>query len=173
MALRTLCDRSKTRNEPLRRCGAPVAGDQRPHHDPLLQFAGGRNYPRVAKSEGRTEPAGRRARRRDDRIIAAAKLDGNLIWLQPEEIGMRVRMIADDMSAGGGLLEELRTFAAMLSDDEESRSRFVTIQKIEQLGRDRRVRPVVKGKRQLARRICAANRRAKKLRTRIDRTKGT
>src|SRR5579859_355571 len=60
----------------------------------------------------------------------------------------------------------------MFSDDKKSRARFVAIEKIEHLRRNRGIRSIVKGERQLARRIRAANSRAKELRARIGRSAG-
>src|ERR1700688_1686239 len=87
IALRTRCDRRHPRDKPFRRGSAPVTGDQRPHDDALVQFARDGNHPRVSSSEGWPQPPRRSARGRDDGIIAAAKLNGDLIRVKPKKIG--------------------------------------------------------------------------------------
>src|SRR5580704_15260500 len=150
IALRTRGDRFYPRDQPFRRRSAPVAGDQRPHDDALVQFARDGNDPRVSRSEGWPQPPRRSARGRDDGIIAAAKLNGDLIRLKPKKIGMGVRVIADDVAARGRLFQQVRAFARVFSDNKKSRASFVTVKKIEQLRSDCGIGPVVKRESKLA-----------------------
>lgn len=168
MALGVGGNRCEARNEPFRRSGAPIAGNKSPHHNTLAEFASGWNDPGIAKSIRRAKPPRRRAGGRFYGEIAAAKFDGDAVWFQPKQIGMSIRVIADDMAAGGGFSEQFGAVARMLANHEERGASLETIEKIEQLGGDRGIRPVVEGERELARRIGAADGRAKKLRTRVN-----
>jgi hypothetical protein len=56
----------------------------------------------------------------------------------------------------------------MFPDHKKSRARLEAIEEIEQLRRDSGIRTIIESKSQLARRVCAANSRTKKLRARID-----
>ena len=91
---------------------------------------------------------------------------------EQEKIRMRVCVIADDVTARYGFFHECRAFSDEATDKEEGGLRIVAVEQIQELGRDRGIRPVVKGDGQLARRIGAANRRAEKLRAGIHRTVG-
>src|SRR6266849_3253498 len=61
------------------------------------------------------------------------------------------------------------TLAHKASDQEKRSLRIEAVQKIEEFWRDRRIRPVIKSERQLARRIRAPDRRPENLRPRINR----
>ncbi len=69
----------------------------------------------------------------------------------PEKIGMRIRVVSDDVASGGGFAEEFGMLADVLPDDEERRAHFVTVEEIEELRRHCRIRTVVEGDRELAR----------------------
>lgn len=118
-------------NEPLRRGRAPIPGKQGPHDDALIQFARDGDDPGIAKPEGRPEPLRRRARCGDYGKVTAAEFNRDAIRLEPEKVGMGVRMISNDVAPRGGLLEEFRTFTRMLSDNEERCAGFVAIEQFQ------------------------------------------
>src|SRR5690348_728534 len=167
IALGASGDRRDARDQPLRGSGTPVTRNERPHDDALSQCLRGGNDPGITKAEGRPKPLRGRAGGGLDGEIAAAKLDGDLIRLQPEEIGMSVSVIADDVAPRGGFLQKVGAFPSVLADDENSGARFVEIEKIEQFRRDLGIRAVVERESQLARRVRAANGPAKELRARV------
>src|SRR5580692_4764356 len=86
---------------------------------------------------------------------------------------MRVRVVANDVAARGRFFEKIWALSRMLPNHEKSCARLKAIQQIEQLRRNRGIRPVVKRERKLARRIRAANGGAKELRAGIDRSVGS
>jgi len=73
---------------------------------------------------------------------------------RPEKIGMRIGVVANDVAAGGGFAEEFGMLADVLADDEESRTRFVAVQEIEEFGSHGGIGAVVEGDRELAWRVC-------------------
>ena len=81
---------------------------------------------------------------------------------------MGVGMIANHVSAGRSLFQEVRAFAGVLANYEKCGAGFEAIQEIEQLGGDGGVGPVIERKSELARRIGARNGPAKQLRAGID-----
>src|SRR5260370_34525934 len=83
---------------------------------------------------------------------------------------MQFRVIPNLVAARDGFFNEFRTLTYISANQEKCRLRFVTIEKIEQLWRDRRIWPVVESKSQFARGVRAANRRSEELRSRIDPT---
>ena len=72
----------------------------------------------------------------------------------PEKIGMRVRVIPDDVAAGYRFTEKFRMLAGELADDKKCGARFVAIEEIEELRCHRGVRTIVESDGELARRIC-------------------
>src|SRR6267154_4338418 len=78
------------------------------------------------------------------------------------------RMIRDQMAALRRFSDKFRALPRIFSNHEECRSRVVAFEQIEQLWSQRRIRAIVKGNRKLARRVCAANGRAKYSRARMD-----
>ena len=131
IALRMHGDGLHARNEPLRRGRAPIPGKQGPHDDALIQFTRDGDDPGIAKPERRPEPLGRRARCGDYGKVAAAEFNCDAIRLEPEKVGMGVRMISDDVAPRRGFLEKIRTFARVLSDNEERCAGFVAIKQFQ------------------------------------------
>src|SRR2546430_16252250 len=80
------------------------------------------------------------------------------------------RMIRDQMAALRRFFDKFRALPCVSSNHEECRSCVVAFEQIEQLWSQRRIRAIVKGNRKLARRVCAADGRAKYLRARMDRS---
>src|SRR5260221_8235608 len=79
------------------------------------------------------------------------------------------RMIRDQMAALRRFSDKFRPPPRIFSNHEECRSRVVAFEQIEQLWSQRRIRAVIERDREFARRVCAANGRAKYLRARMDR----
>lgn len=73
---------------------------------------------------------------------------------RPEKIGMRIGVVANDVAAGSGFTEEFGMLADVLADDEESRTRFMTVEEIEEFGSHGGIGSIVKRDRELARRVC-------------------
>jgi len=132
-------------NQPFCRLGLPVARNQGPHDDLLTEPPRGRNHPRIAKAPGRPEPVRRLTRGCGDGVVTATELDEDVIWAEPEQIGMRVGVVPDDMAASSGFLDDFRMISHEFSDDEKRGVGVVAVKKIEQLWRDGRIRSVVKG----------------------------
>src|SRR2546430_12352925 len=80
------------------------------------------------------------------------------------------RMIRDQMAALRRFFDKFRALPCVSSNHEECRSRVVAFEQIEQLWSECWIRAIVKGNRKLARRVCAANGRAKYLSARMDRS---
>src|SRR6266404_6747744 len=99
--------------------------------------------------------------------MSQTQLDSYPRRAQPKEIWVRLRVIADDMTASGNLAHHLRALSDVAPDQKERRWRFVAIKEVKQLRSDGRIRPIVKGDCQLSRRVRAANCGAKKLRARM------
>src|SRR5260370_2139985 len=78
---------------------------------------------------------------------------------------MQFRVIPNLVAARDGFFNEFRTLTYISANQEKCRLRFVTIEKIEQLWRDRRIWPVVESKSQFARGVRAANRRSEAFRS--------
>ena len=72
----------------------------------------------------------------------------------PEKVGVRFRVIADDVAALECFAQKFRMLAGVLADDEECGVRFVAVEKIEQLRGDHGIRTVIEGNGEFARRIC-------------------
>src|SRR6266436_332694 len=83
---------------------------------------------------------------------------------------MQFRMIPNFVATCDGFLHQLWTFAHISANQKKCRLRFVKVEKIKQLERNRGIWSVVEGKSQLARRVCPANRRSEELCSRIDAT---
>src|SRR5882724_6745804 len=83
---------------------------------------------------------------------------------------MRQRMIRDRMAALRRFFDKFRALPCVSPNHEKCRSRVVASEQIEQLWSQRRIRAIVEGNRKLARRLCAANGRAKYLGARMDRS---
>src|SRR5579859_3216354 len=77
-------------------------------------------------------------------------------------------MVGDNVTAPRRFANDLRTFLRKFADQKERRARVVLLQQIEQLWRQRRIWAVVKGNRQFARRVRAANGLAEELCSRMD-----
>src|SRR5258708_4884323 len=83
---------------------------------------------------------------------------------------MQFRMIPNFVATCDGFPHQLWTFKDRSANQKKCRLRFVKVEKIKQLERNRGIWSVVEGKSQLARRVCPANRRSEELCSRIDAT---
>src|SRR5690242_8686597 len=91
IALRGVCrDRLHTLNQPAGGLGAPVAGDEGPHHRLHSQGARGGDDPGIAEAVGGTKPCGGGAGNRADRFLALLKLGSNARGSAPKKIRMGV-----------------------------------------------------------------------------------
>ncbi len=146
--LRMIGDGLHARNQPFRRFFVLITRNQRPHGRAVAEFAGRRDDPRIAHPKGRAKPFGCGADRIRDRVVAKAQLNPDLCGRQPQKIRVRFGVIPNAVSARDGFSNQLRTFADVSANQEKCRLSVVTVEKIEQLGRDRRIRPIVKRDRQ-------------------------
>src|ERR1700674_587307 len=167
-SLRMVGDGLQARNKPFRRFLLPISRNQRPHDRAVAEIAGRRNDPGISQPKWRPKPLGRRAQRIGNRVVAEAQLNPDLCGRQPQKIRVRCGVIPDGVSASDDFFQQFRTFAHVSPNQEKCRLCVVAVEKFEQLWRDRGIRPVIKGNRQLARRIGPANRAPKKLRARIN-----
>ena len=144
-------------DEPVVSWCAPVAGKQCPGYDLKFQFACSRSEPWVAPAEGRAKKFRRRVECRSDGIVAATEFVSRLRGRRPEQIRMRVCVIAHDVASRHGFAEKFGMLACVPADDEKRRAQFVTIEEVEELRRHRRVRAVIESDGELARRICMSD----------------
>src|SRR6266571_371304 len=168
--LNVRCDRLHALNQPLRRFLPPIAGDQRPHHRSAPECAGCRDDLRISKSIRRTEPLWRRAGRIGNCLLTQAQFRRDLRRREPEEIRMRVRVVAQYMASGYRFLHQGGAFSNESANQEKSGLRVIAVQQIQQLWGDRRIWPVIESDGQLAWRMGAADRWSEKLRARVDST---
>src|SRR5439155_12713054 len=77
------------------------------------------------------------------------------------------RVIAHQVSTRDSFFHQLWTFTRVSPNQKKCRFRTVPVQQIEQFRSHRRIRPIVKGERQLARGVCAANCTPEELRARM------
>src|SRR5229473_4256399 len=82
---------------------------------------------------------------------------------------MQFRVIPNFVASCDSFFNEFRTLAYISANQKKCRFRVVTVEKIKQLERDRRIWPIVKRDGQLARRIGAPDRPPENLRPRIHR----
>src|SRR5260370_26807460 len=82
---------------------------------------------------------------------------------------MQFRVTSNLVAARDGFLNEFRTFAHISPDHKKCCLCVIAVEEIKQFRRNRRIRPIVKRKSELARRVCPENRSAKKLRARMPR----
>ncbi len=150
-SLRMVGDGPHARNQPFRRFLVPITRNQRPHGRAVAEFAGRRNDPRISHPKGRAKPLGRRAQHIGNRIVAEAQLNPDLCGRQPQEIRVRFGVIPNDVSASDGFFHQRRTFADVSPNQEKCGLGVVKVEKMKQLGRDRRIRPIVKSNRQFTR----------------------
>src|SRR6267143_300327 len=165
----TIRDRLQARNQPLRRLLPPVSREQRPHCSSVAKFARYGNDPGISLAVGRTKPLWRRSERVSNSVLAETQLDPDLSWATPKQIRMCFRVVTDSMAACGRFFDKVGTFPHKASDQKKSGFRVVAVQKIEKFWRGRRIWPVIKRKRQLARRVRTPDRRPENLRPRINR----
>ncbi len=171
-SLRMVGDRLQTRNQPFRRFLLPIPGKQRPHDRAVAEFAGRRNNPRISHPKRRAKPLWRRVQDTRNRVVAQSQFNADFPASEPEKIRMCFGVIANKVSTRDGFSNQLRTFAHVSPNQEKCRLRIITAEKIKQFWRDRGIWSVVEGKSQLARGVCPANGRPKKLGPRIDRSVG-
>src|SRR5713101_8894760 len=143
-------DRTHAPDEPLRRFLHPIAGDERPHGHSQTGFACSCRKPKIADAERRTKPTGRDTGCHADSIVAALNLFANLSRAEPEKIWMCICVIAEQVAAGEGFSYKFWAVANKTSDQKERRARFVAVEQVQQLRRDRWVWPIIKSDGQLA-----------------------
>jgi hypothetical protein len=80
---------------------------------------------------------------------------------------MQFRVIANEVSARNSFLNQFWALAHIPPNQEKCRLRVVAVEEIKEFGRDRGIRPIVKGERQLPRGVRPANGSSKKLRARM------
>ena len=83
--------------------------------------------------------------------MAQAQFNADFSASEPEKIRMCFGVIANKVSTRDGFSNQLRTFAHVSPNQEKCRLSVVPLEKIEQLGGDRGIRPIVKGDGQLTR----------------------
>ena len=81
---------------------------------------------------------------------------------------MCLGVIANEMPARNRFFHQFRTLADVSPNQKKCRFGVIAIEEVEQLWRDRWIRPIVESKRQLSRRVRPADCRAKELRARMD-----
>jgi hypothetical protein len=150
--------------QPLRRFFTPIAGNRCPHAGLHAQITRGTDDPRVAETERRTKNFRSSSDGILQRGLTLLKFVSNLAWSEPKKIGVRLRMVANQVAANGDLARQFRALAHKPADHKERRSGVIFAEEIEELRRDRRVGTIIKRKRQMQRRGGTAKRRPKKLR---------
>jgi len=154
-------------DQPLTGRGSPVAGYQRPHYGTQAELTCDAREPGAAETPRRAKPFRRRVQGGGDRVLAAAQFFAGLRRREPEQILVRLRVIANHVPPGGYLSNQARTFLSVVPNQEKCRARVVAIEKIEQSRRHRRIRAVIEGDRQFTGRGRTPSRRAEQLRARI------
>src|SRR6266852_2413812 len=171
-SLRMVGNGLHARNQPFRRFLMPITGKQRPHDRAVAKFASHGNDPRLSQSKRRAKPLWGRAERIGNRVVAETQLNSDFSAGEPEKIWVCFGVIADKVSTPNGFLNQFWTLAHVSPNQEKCCPCVVTVEKVKQFGRDRRIRSIVKGDSQFARRVGPANGSSKKLRAGIRRAVG-
>ena len=118
---------------------------------PTLRIAGPKLRPTIAK--GRAHQYGRRvafeAQGAKNAVLTSAELVGNSPGGQKCKVGVRFGVVADAMAAIGDLAHQFGTSMGEAAHQEKCCLDLVPFQKIEELRRERRIRPIIEGERDL------------------------
>jgi hypothetical protein len=161
------CDGLQAANEPFGCGGAPVSRKQSPHHDLQVEFARSTGKPRIPEAKGRAKPSRSCDRSVGNSVLTPTQFITDLRRTKKEKIGMRLGVIADQVTSRGNLSNQVGTFARVASDQKKRSVCVMSGEKIEELRRDYRVRSVVEGDRELPGRRRVANCWPEELRLRM------
>lgn len=141
----------------LRRLRFPIEAEARPGDDAQASRTDNGKELRAAKTVWWTHQAHRA--RRDKRsgtgfksiehgTAAALQFVGDRFAAEPDQIGVGIGVIGDDMAAGGDFADQFRALAGETADHEECGADTVAIKEIEEAWRNRGIGAVVESQRQ-------------------------
>jgi len=159
-------------NQPFRRPPQPIARNERPHDRFAAKRLGRWYHPRIAIAIGRTKPLHGSADGVGNGVVAEPQFDGNLSRAELEEVPVCFRVVAEGVSPGGRFFHEIGAFADEPANQKKRGLRPIAVQQVQESWSDGGIGAIVKGNRQLARRVGAANRWSEELRARKRRAIG-
>ena len=165
-------DGIQARDKPVRGFIAPVAGNESPHYRAHALLKDQLAEPGTAKTKGRPEPARLRPSGLSNGFATTEQLAASFRGAAKEQIGMGVRVIADEVAAVGNFANQAGGFPDVFADDKERGFGAITIKQVEKLWCDGGVGTIVEGDGKLFRFVGVPHGVAEELRTRAYRAEG-